>query len=54
MKLIESHRVPMARVYAGSRFYLDYLAGRADPETTKLHDRRDDRVSLGGIERIGI
>ena len=31
-----------------------YLAGRADPETTKLHDRRDDRVSLGEIEKIGI
>ena len=30
MKLVESHRVPMAQVYGGSRFYLDYLAGRAD------------------------
>ena len=30
MELIASHRVPMTQVYAGSRFYLDYLAGRAD------------------------
>ena len=30
MDLIESHRVAMARVYGGSRFYLDYLAGRVD------------------------
>ena len=30
MQLIESHRVAMAQVYGGSRFYLDYLAGRAD------------------------
>ena len=30
MELIESHRVAMAQVYGGSRFYLDYLAGRAD------------------------
>ncbi len=31
-----------------------YLAGHADPKTTKLYDRRDDRVSLDEIERIGI
>ena len=31
-----------------------YLAGHADPKTTKLHDRRDARVSLDEIERIGI
>ena len=30
MQLIESHRVAMAQVYGSSRFYLDYLAGRAD------------------------
>ena len=30
MQLIESHRVPMSQVYGGSRFYLDFLAGRAD------------------------
>ncbi|MDE2774290.1 MAG: tyrosine-type recombinase/integrase [Gemmatimonadota bacterium] len=31
-----------------------YLAGHADPKTTKLYDRRDDRISLDEIERIGI
>ena len=31
-----------------------YLAGHADPKTTKLYDRRDARVSLDEIERIGI
>ena len=31
-----------------------YLVGHADPKTNKLHDRRDDRVSLNEIERIGI
>ena len=30
MRLTESHRVPLSRVYGESRFYLDYLAGRAD------------------------
>ena len=30
MQLIESHRVAMGQVYGSSRFYLDYLAGRAD------------------------
>lgn len=30
MRLIESHRVPMTQVYGGSRFYLDYLAGRVE------------------------
>lgn len=30
MTLLESHRVPMPQVYGSSRFYLDYLAGRAD------------------------
>ena len=30
MELVESHRVAMAQVYGGSRFYLDYLAGRVD------------------------
>ena len=30
MELIESHGVPMTQVYGASRFYLDYLAGRAD------------------------
>lgn len=30
VQLIESHRVAMSQVYGGSRFYLDYLAGRAD------------------------
>ena len=31
-----------------------YLTGHADPKTTKLYDRRDDRISLDEIERIGI
>ena len=31
-----------------------YLAGHAKPETTKLYDRRQERVSLDEIERIGI
>ena len=31
-----------------------YLAGHADPKTTKLYDRRDERISLDEIERIGI
>ena len=31
-----------------------YLAGHADPKTTKLYDRRTDHVSLDEIERIGI
>ena len=31
-----------------------FLTGHPDPETTKLHDRRADRVSLDGIERTGI
>ena len=31
-----------------------YLAGHAKTETTKLYDRREERVSLDEIERIGI
>ena len=31
-----------------------YLAGHAKTETTKLYDRREYRVSLDEIERIGI
>ena len=31
-----------------------YLAGHAKTETTKLYDRREDKVSLDEIERIGI
>ncbi|MCY3935869.1 MAG: integrase, partial [Chloroflexi bacterium] len=31
-----------------------YLAGHADPKTTKLYDQRADRISLDEIERIGI
>ncbi|MDE2790528.1 MAG: tyrosine-type recombinase/integrase [Paracoccaceae bacterium] len=30
-----------------------YLAGRADPKTTKLYDRRAHRVSLDEIKRFG-
>ena len=30
VELTASHRVPLTQVYGGSRFYLDYLAGRAD------------------------
>ena len=30
MLLTESHRLPLHQVYGNSRFYLDYLAGRAD------------------------
>ena len=30
VQLIESHRVAVDQVYGGSRFYVDYLAGRAD------------------------
>ncbi|MDE2912447.1 MAG: tyrosine-type recombinase/integrase, partial [Paracoccaceae bacterium] len=31
-----------------------YLAGHADPKTTKLYGRRAERISLDEIERIGI
>ena len=31
-----------------------YLAGHAKTETTKLYDRREERVSLDEIERIGM
>ena len=31
-----------------------YLAGHAKTETTKLYARREERVSLDEIERIGI
>ena len=31
-----------------------YMAGHADPKTTKLYGRCDEHVSLDEVERIGI
>ncbi len=41
--------IPEARVEVAL-----HLAGHAKTETTKLHDQREERVSLDEIERIGI
>jgi hypothetical protein len=30
------------------------MAGHSNAETTRLHDRRNDDVSVGEVERIGI
>jgi integrase/recombinase XerD len=30
------------------------LAAYSDPKTTRLYDRRSDKVSLDEVERIGI
>jgi hypothetical protein len=30
------------------------MAAHSDPKTTRLYDRRSDKVSLDEVERIGI
>ena len=40
---------PEARLEVAQR-----MAGHGDPKTTRLYDRRDERVSLDEVERIGI
>ena len=51
MELIDSHRVPMSRVYGGSRFYLDFLAGRVDRYFT--HPRGAAAGALRAREATG-
>ena len=43
------HENPEARVEVAQ-----YLAGHAKTETSKLYDRREERVLLDEVERIGI
>jgi hypothetical protein len=41
--LLECHRFPRA-----------ILAGHSNAKTTGLYDRRNDDISIGEVERIGI
>ena len=60
------HEMPCNHTFRGTGItaYLEHpdarleiaqrMAGHSDPKTTRLYDRRDERVSLDEVERIGI
>jgi hypothetical protein len=52
--MISTACLPHRRQYDCTREDVQYLAGHADPRTTRLYDRRRRKVTRNFVERISI